>query len=111
MIDKRVTRGDSFKFLGLLGCENSPTFDISNLNLKVVLRKAGGGIVIQELQTVKGQPTEEESQIVVPFEIRATFQETALWPIGPACFDVQVTYETDKVTSRTINLSIEEGGR
>ncbi len=107
MIDERVKRGDSFKFLGLISCDPDPTFNDANLDVKATLRKGGAGKVIQALTVAKGAKRIEADQIVIPFEVSATFTETASWPVGSASFDVQVTYGAERITRRVVEISVE----
>lgn len=107
MIDNRQRRGDSFEYSGVIGCDMDPDFDVDQLQVVATLRKAHGGIVIQPLAVVKSAMRSENGLYAVPVTISATYIQTSSWPLGAASFDVQVTYKTERLSSRSISINVE----
>lgn len=108
MIDAKQKRGDSFKWLGVLACDPDPDFVDAQLEIAAVLRKSSGGIVVQPLTVTKGTRLTENGLFVIPFEISASYVQTATWPLGGLSFDVQVTYGPERISSRTIEINVTE---
>jgi hypothetical protein len=107
MIDNRQRRGDSFEYLGVIGCDMDPDFDVSQLIVLATLRKAHGGIVIQPLTVTVGALRIENGLYAIPLTITASYAQTATWPLGPVSFDVQVTYKTERLSSRHVSINVE----
>ena len=108
MIDAKQKRGDSFKWLGVIACDPDPDFIDSAVAIESTLRKGSGGIVVQPLVVSKGARSTENGLYVIPFELTATYAQTAAWPLGTLAFDVQVTYGSERISSRSIEISVTE---
>lgn len=105
MIDAKQKRGDAFKFLGVIACDPDPDFTIGDLAVESRIRKASGGPPIQALVVGLGAQTTENGLIVVPFTLTAPYTDTATWPVGTLSFDVQITYRSERVSTRSILVS------